>query len=68
MHNGRCISAGLVGGGACLQGDSVQHWTRGELLIVLRRSSGDKREGVVDATTDEVLFRSSLFLTGGRPS
>lgn len=59
MHNGRCISAGL--GGACLQGDSVRHWTRGELLIVLRLSSGDKREGVADATTDEVLFHSSLF-------
>ncbi len=61
MHNGRCIRAGL--GGARLQGDSVWHWTRGELLIVLRQSSGDKGEGVADETTDEVLFCPSLFPT-----
>lgn len=61
MHNGRCISAVL--GGSRLQGDSARHWTHGELLIVLRRSSGDKGEGVADATADEVLFLSSLFPT-----
>lgn len=53
----------LAWGGARLQGDSVWHWTHGELLIVLRRSSGDKGGVVADATADEVLFLSSLFPT-----
>lgn len=53
----------LAWGGARLQGDSVRHWTRGELLIVLRRSSGDEGAGVADATADEILFRPSLFPT-----
>ncbi len=53
----------LAWGGARLQGDSVWHWTRGELLIVLHQSSGDKGEGVADETTDEVLFCPSLFPT-----
>lgn len=53
----------LAWGELCLQGDSVPDWTRGEPLIVLGWSSGDKREGVIDASIDEVSFRPSLFST-----
>lgn len=53
----------LAWGELCLQGDSVSDWTRGEPLIVLGWSSGDKREGVIDASIDEVSFRQSLFST-----
>lgn len=49
----------LAWGELCLQGDSVPDWTRGEPLIVLGWSSGDKREGGID----EVSFRQSLFST-----